>query len=869
MDRDFIAEYVKVAKQIASNTIAQVGARFVNAAISVVIIKLITSYMAAEGYGKYTQIYEFIAIFGIIADLGIFTIAVNEMAKAKDKMERILGNMLSIRLILVGILGTLAAIIAYCLPIFSVPDMRIGILVAAAGMAVNLLSITIASILQVHLKMTYNALAIVIGKLFLVAHIWAVTAFGWGFIQLIVAGLISNTIVLILTTIFAAKFGKIRLYYDKEIVADLFRKSFVYGLSLIFGAIYLSIGILILKTFWNDSVVGIYGVAYKVYQLLIIIPFAFMNSALPSLVRAMDIKWRRQDILQNITEVLSILGFGLLGGILFLSDEIIAFISSGTEFAPASLILNIFAISVLFTFLFNIFSYLLLVLNKQLYLMWFNAAGAAGSIIIALILVPLSGWYGGSNGLAIANIIAPLTVLIGSYWACKKFVEFKIRWWSILRIMLAAVGMMLVLWLCEFYLPLSSNALKTVVYTAIGGSAYFIFLIVFGGLSPQALELIFRKKRFQVPATEGNIIAVDIRSITGEKTGKEWYTLNLLESLATVDSHNVYILYTKYADVPVELPPNFVVRRFNIPVFLWHPVVFFDLWRLQVKYWLAPASYIIPSMLIPSKMRLITVIHDTVAFMFPKKHQMKARLIEKITVGLALRWSYRIIAVSENTKKDINKYFAGHNDKIVVIGESARNAFKKIEDKNVIKRTQIKYELPSKYIIFVGTLEPRKNLVRLINAFSLLTPDLQKDYPLVIVGKKGWYYNEIFQAIEKRNVKEFVHFTGYVPDEDLPLLLNGASLFVMPSLYEGFGLPILEAQACGIPVISSNTPALVEVLNEESITFDPKDEFAIAEAMKTVLTDKALRDRLRQKGLEESQKYSWEHVAEEFVKLFT
>jgi len=824
--------------------------------------------MAAEGYGKYTQIYEYIAIFGIIADLGLFTIAVNEMAKVKDKIESILGNILAIRLVLVLILGVSATIISYFLPIFNQHELRIGIMIAAVGMAVNLISITVASILQVHLKMTYNALAVVIGKIFLVGHIWLVTLLDWGFIQLIFAGLVSNTIVLILTVYFTTKFSKIRFYFDKNIIKDLFKKSFVYGLSLIFGAIYLSIGILILKSFWSDAAVGIYGVAYKVYQLLIIIPFAFMNSALPSLARSIDDKWRRQDILQNIMDVLSILGFGLLGGIWFLSDEIIAFISSGSEFVPAALILNIFGVSVLLTFLFNIFSYLLLVLNKQRYLMWFNAIGATGSIILALYLVPLHTPIGGGNGLAIANIFAPLVVLSGSFWACRKFLDFNIKWGNFIKIIISAIGMMAVLWIFEMLVPISSNVIKTLLYSFVGGSSYFVFLVLFGGLSPQALQLIFRKRAFVIPKVEGKRIAVDIRAISGDKTGKEWYTLNLLESLAKTDKKNVYILYTKYKDIPIDFPDNFVVRRFNVPILFWHPLVFFDMWRFQVEYWLAPASYIIPSMLFPKRLKLITVIHDTVAFMFPKKHQMKARLIEKITVGLALKWSYKIIAVSNNTKKDILKYFKGHDDKIIVIGESARKNFLQIDDRNLIKRTQIKYELPQKYIIFVGTLEPRKNLVRLINAYSLLTPDIQKEYPLVIVGKKGWYYDEIFHAVEKRNVNSFVHFTGYVPDEDLTHLLNGATVFVMPSLYEGFGLPILEAQACGIPVISSNTPALAEVMHEDSIMFDPKDEFEIAEALKTVLINKELRQHLKQKGLEESGKYSWKHVADEFIELF-
>lgn len=858
---------MKIAKQIASNTIAQVAAKFINAAISVVIIKLITHYMAAEGYGRYTLVYEFIAFFGIAADLGLFTIAVNEMAKTREKLEKILGNILSLRIGLVILLGVLASILAFFVPKYTT-EIRIGIMIAAVGMGVNLLSITIASVLQVHLKMTYNAIALVAGKVLMVGYIWFVTVADLGFLQLIMAGLVGNTVALVLTFFYARKFASIRLSFDVTLIKDLVRKSFIYGVALMFGAVYLSVGIIVLRYYWDEATVGIYGVALRVYQLMIIIPFAFMNSALPSITRALKEKYRLQDIIQNSFDVLAILGFGILGGTLFLSHEIISFISSGDEFAPAAVILNIFSISVLLTFLNNLFSYILLVINKQKYFMWINAAGALLAVVAAFILIPLPGLLGKGNGLAIANILAPLLTLIGTYYFARKHLDFTVSIPKFFRIVSAALGMMGILWLFDTFLPIENYLLKTAVYTLVGGLSYFVFLIAFKGLSPQALEMIFKRNALKRLKKDGSVIAVDIRSISGEKTGKEWYTQNLLESLGQIDDKNIYLLYTKYKNVPLDLPENFIIKRFRVPLILWHPLVFLDLWFLQVDYWLAPASYIIPSMLFTRRPKLITVIHDTVAFMFPKKHQWKARMIEKITVGLTLKHSEKIVAVSENTKSDIQKFFPGHEDKTIVITEGARTNFTLIQDKNIIKRTLVKYDLPNQFIVFVGTLEPRKNLVRLINAYSLLTPDLQNQYPLILIGKKGWYHNEIFDAIKERNMEDHVYFTGYIPDEDLPHIINAATVFVMPSLYEGFGLPILEAQACGVPVVSSNTPALMEVVNSSGLTFDPLDEFEIAETLKTVLENKSLREELKKKGMENSKQYNWIDIAKEFTNLF-
>lgn len=175
-----------------------------------------------------------------------------------------------------------------------------------------------------------------------------------------------------------------------------------------------------------------------------------------------------------------------------------------------------------------------------------------------------------------------------------------------------------------------------------------------------------------------------------------------------------------------------------------------------------------------------------------------------------------------------------------------------------------KYKIEGDYILFVGTLQPRKNIVRLIEAFSTLGPKL---YTLVVVGKPGWLYEEIYEAPKKFKVEDRVKFLDYVPDEDLPALYQNALCFVLPSLYEGFGLPVLEAMHYGCPVVTSNVSSLPEAAGDAAIMVDPESTESIKEGIEKVLGDKSLREKLVKKGYEQVKKFSWEKCARETLKV--
>ena len=171
-------------------------------------------------------------------------------------------------------------------------------------------------------------------------------------------------------------------------------------------------------------------------------------------------------------------------------------------------------------------------------------------------------------------------------------------------------------------------------------------------------------------------------------------------------------------------------------------------------------------------------------------------------------------------------------------------------------------------ILNIGTLEPRKNVVTLIKAFKKLHERGLKDYALVIAGEKGWLYKRIFEEVESSGAEQSIRLLGVARDEDLPLLYNCADLFVYPSLYEGFGLPPLEAMACGVPVITSNTSSLPEVVGNAGIMVDPHDINSLSEAMNNVLKDQELRCRMSRDGLKRSKMFTWEKTVSGVLKVY-
>jgi len=225
-----------------------------------------------------------------------------------------------------------------------------------------------------------------------------------------------------------------------------------------------------------------------------------------------------------------------------------------------------------------------------------------------------------------------------------------------------------------------------------------------------------------------------------------------------------------------------------------------------------------------------------------------------------------VIAISESTRRDAIRLYGMDEEKIRVIYEGVSPRFC-VASPEAISVVRQKHSLPESFILSVGTIEPRKNLTSLLGAYRALK-NQGAEWKLVIVGKKGWLYEGFFSRLRELGLENEVIFPGFVPDEDLPAFYSAADLFVFPSLYEGFGLPVLEAMACGAPVITSNTSSLPEVAGEAALLVDPTSVEELAGGMRRVLESKELRDELRAKGPKQAAKFRWENAARETLSVY-
>lgn len=350
-------------------------------------------------------------------------------------------------------------------------------------------------------------------------------------------------------------------------------------------------------------------------------------------------------------------------------------------------------------------------------------------------------------------------------------------------------------------------------------------------------------------------IGIDVQTTLGQKTGFGFYVKNLVENLKKIDKENRYFLLKPQSEKDLSTPQRFVWDQFKMP-------------RLALKSGvdiLHQPCFSAP--IIHFKMKIVVTIHDLIAIRFGKDIPFFSRQFFGKWMPFSYHWADRIICDSEHTKKDVIKILKIPEEKIKVIYLAAGKKFNNKIDKNEVQRVKMKYKIGNKYLLHTGTLSPRKNLAFLIRVFSRIVRD-QPEYKLVIAGKKGWYYEGLFNLVQSLQLKEKIVFAGYVPDEDSQALHGGATLFLFPSLYEGFGLPPLEAMSCGTPIISSNTSSLPEIVGEGGILLSPHDELGWSREIKRLLSDSRLRTKLKEKGLKQAQKFSWKKCAQETIKIY-
>jgi len=255
--------------------------------------------------------------------------------------------------------------------------------------------------------------------------------------------------------------------------------------------------------------------------------------------------------------------------------------------------------------------------------------------------------------------------------------------------------------------------------------------------------------------------------------------------------------------------------------------------------------------------RSVFTLHDTAYLLFPQYHLLQNRLYLRLMMPRFLARAEAVIAVSESTRRDAERFYRLDPAKVHVIPEGVEPQFAPIANPQSLIPIRERYRLPARFILYVGTIEPRKNLLTLLEAYAALHVQ-SPEVGLVIAGGQGWLYESFFERLRQLGLEEHVTLTGYVPDDDLPALLNLAEVFAFPSVFEGFGLPPLEAMACGTPVVTSNVSSLPEVTGDAAVLVDPYEVESIVEGMHRVLTNPVLSAELRVKGMARAREFSWE-----------
>lgn len=372
------------------------------------------------------------------------------------------------------------------------------------------------------------------------------------------------------------------------------------------------------------------------------------------------------------------------------------------------------------------------------------------------------------------------------------------------------------------------------------------------------------------------IVGIDGSSILPQRTGVGQYTYHLMRALAETDGDEQFRVFLNSfrhplpADAAFLRGGRFKTRHLRLPgpmiVNAWRrfgaPSIDRLVGRCDVFH--SPATYVPPQ----THGARVTTVHDLYFMRHPEEcHSLGGRYLLDHLPRVAPTLD-RVIAVSHATAGDIVELYGVDPERISIIHEGVDARFRPVPDDEARRAALKRYGVPSEYILSVATLEPRKNLPALLCAYAGLRESTLSAPPLVLVGGFGWMADAIHKTVTDLELTDDVIFTGYVANEDLPAIYSAASVFAFVSLYEGFGLPLLEAMACGTPTVTSNTSSLVEVAGDASLTIDPTDVEAITHALATTLEDAQTRRTLIDRGIARAAQFSWERCAEETLAVY-
>ncbi len=361
-------------------------------------------------------------------------------------------------------------------------------------------------------------------------------------------------------------------------------------------------------------------------------------------------------------------------------------------------------------------------------------------------------------------------------------------------------------------------------------------------------------------------IGIDTRLVDYRQAGITQYTLQLVNAFAHCDTQDEFVLLQSrrrheplstargFSHRRIYTPPHHTLEQFSLPL---------EISSLRLDVLHSP-DFIPP---LRRNCRSVITIHDLNFVLYPHfLTKSSARYYGQIDE--AVRRTDAIIAVSQATKQDVMRLLGVPEAKIRVIYEAANPVFRPLESDDLLPRVRGRFGLQRPFVLFVSTIEPRKNVPTLLKAFRRLLSSYRPEVSLVLAGERGWLYDEVFQLVTDLGLVEDVTFLGRVSDDELLWLYNTAQVLVAPSIYEGFGLTPLEAMACGTPVIASNTSSHPEVVGDAGLLVDPYDVEELTVAMWRLLSEDDLRRSLREKGRKRAQLFSWDKAARETLALY-
>ena len=374
----------------------------------------------------------------------------------------------------------------------------------------------------------------------------------------------------------------------------------------------------------------------------------------------------------------------------------------------------------------------------------------------------------------------------------------------------------------------------------------------------------------------GRRIGLDVTAAVRQGGGIGRYVRELLRALAKQDEEQQYrLFFASQRPLPhplPNLPSNFHIRR--LP---WHDIWHARLWHrlrlpLPVEIFIGRVDlYHSPDFTLPPVMPgtpTVLTVHDLSFAKDPESASPGLRGYLDVVVPRSVQRATHVLADSQATKDDLIELYGTPAEKISVLYSGVEASFRPIDDEAKLAAVRERYHLGAAPFIFsISTIQPRKNYKRLIAAFDAALRN--SDFNLVIAGGKGWLYEEIFAEVERRDLAGRVLFPGYVDDADLSALYSAAQALAYPSLYEGFGLPLLEAMACGTPVLASTAPCLPEVAGKAALLVDPYDVDDIAAGLQQIVSDSGLRVELVERGFERAAQFRWEDSARKLVELYT